>query len=404
METQQEQTALVRQENIQMVVSSAPKAYHDNKISHDKCLEFGNLLLKKIEDNGGMNDQLDSEVADYLTRVGTTLKKINNSRSPVTKLFDDIKKVFTNLENDIDKTKKGTLPFRLQALRDAYARQKFEEAERKRKEEEERQRIAAVKNMYIQDVKDNYRKLVGEAISNACKTLMNLDNNVTLENYQRTYDFIDDFQTELPLEWYKNLKHAVSIPNIPISIDELKQIEINVKNELYKEFSEQYLYEIESTKVYVLERLPSKKMNLEKMAKANAEEAARMKEAMEANMAKESARIEEERKQREQSQQRTAEAAQQINEMNSLFAMAEAAQPAVKAPSVKVSKKIEVLSANGILPIIHLWFSKEGVNLDIEELSKIFKKQITFCEKLANSKNEFIEDKNVRYVDDVKAK
>lgn len=398
----QESTALVKQENIQAIVQSAPKAYETGKISHDKCLEFGNALLKKIEENGGLNDALDAEVADYLVRVGITLKKINDTRTPVTRLFDDIKKVFTALENDIDKTKTGSLPFRLQALRNAYAKQKFEAAERLRKEEEERQRIIAVKNNYIQSVKDDYRRLVSEAINSSCKTLMELDNNVTLENYQNTYKFIDDFQTELPLEWYKNLKHTVSIPNIPISIDELKIIEINVKNELYKKLNAQYIYEIESTKVYVLERLPSKKMNLEKMAKADAEEAARMKEAMEANKAKEAARMEQERKARELEQQQKAEAAQQMNEMNGLFAMAEAAQPVAKT-SVKVSKKIEIVNANGIVPIINLWFAREGVNLELEELCKIFKKQITFCEKLAKE-DVFIEDKNIRYVDDVKAK
>lgn len=398
----QESTALVKQENIQAIVQSAPKAYETGKISHDKCLEFGNALLKKIEENGGLNDELDAQVADYLVRVGTTLKKINDTRTPVTRLFDDIKKVFTALENDIDKTKTGTLPFRLQALRNAYAKQKFEEEERKRKEEEERQRIALLKNKYIQDVREDYRRLLNEAINHSCRTLTELDNNVTLDNYQKTYQFIDDFQTELPLEWFKNLKHNIGIPNFPISIEELRQIEVNIKQDLHKEFSEQYLFEIEGTKLYILERLPSKKANLEKIAKANAEEAARLKAEIEANMAKETARIEEERKQREQEQQRKSEAAQQMNEMNNLFAMAEAAQPVAKT-SVKVSKKIEIINTNGILPIIHMWFSQEGCNLGTDELAKIFKKQITFCEKLAKE-DIFIEDKNIRYVDDVKAK
>ena len=402
MATQETTTVLVRQENIQAIVQSAPKAYETGKMSHDKCLEFGNALLKKIDENGGLNDELDAQVADYLVRVSTTLKKINDTRTPVTRLFDDIKKVFTSLENDIDKTKTGTLPFRLQALRNAYAKQKFEEAERKRREEEARQRAIAVKNQYIQDVRNDYRRLVNEAIGNSCRTLMELDNNVTLENYQKTYDFIDDFQIELPLEWYRGLRHTVAMPNIPIGIDELRQIEVDVKNELCKEFSEQYLYEIESTKLYILERLPSKKANLEKMAKANAEEAERMKAAMEANKAKETARMEAERRQRELDQQKKAESEQQSNEMNSLFAMAEAAQPVAKT-SVKVTKKIEIVNANGIVPIINLWFAREGVNLELEKLCEIFKKQITFCEKLAKE-DVFIEDKNVRYVDDVKAK
>ena len=38
-----------------------------------------------------------------------------------------------------------------------------------------------------------------------------------------------------------------------------------------------------------------------------------------------------------------------------------------------------------------------------EELAKIFKKQISFCEKVANKDGEFINDGSVVYVDDVKA-
>ena len=53
-----------------------------------------------------------------------------------------------------------------------------------------------------------------------------------------------------------------------------------------------------------------------------------------------------------------------------------------------------------------MWWSKEGRFLSMEELSKIFKKQITFCEKLANDKDnpELISSPFVRYEDEVKAK
>ena len=53
-----------------------------------------------------------------------------------------------------------------------------------------------------------------------------------------------------------------------------------------------------------------------------------------------------------------------------------------------------------------MWWSKEGQFLPIEELSKIFKKQLTFCEKVANDKDnpEFIKSPFVRYEEEVKAK
>lgn len=392
--------ALVKQENIQAIVSSTPKAYESNRISHDRCLEFGNALIAKIEAAGGMNEQLDQEVADYLNRVATTLKKINDNRAPVTRLFDDVKKVFTALENDIDKSKAGTLPYRLQTLRNAYAKQKYEEAERKRKEEEARQRALVARNKYIQDVREDYRRLLNEAISNSCRTLARLDNEVTLDNFDRTYRFIEEFPTELPVQWLQEQRHNIGLPSdARLDINELREIETEIKKDLYKEFSDHYAFEVSSTKEYILERMPSRKSNLEKMAKANAEDAARMKAEMEERQRKEQERIEEEKRKK-------AEKERQMAEMEGLFAqealMTEACAPA--APKVKVSKKIQILNTVGILPVIQLWFANEGIDMTIEQLEKMFKKQITYCEKLANNDDVMIEDINVIYVDDVKAK
>lgn len=55
------------------------------------------------------------------------------------------------------------------------------------------------------------------------------------------------------------------------------------------------------------------------------------------------------------------------------------------------------------MQILSMWWAKEGCRMTDGELSKIFKKQITFCEKLANKEGEFISDESVQYIDDVKA-
>ena len=73
-------------------------------------------------------------------------------------------------------------------------------------------------------------------------------------------------------------------------------------------------------------------------------------------------------------------------------------------PKTKVTKKINLLNPEGIMPVISLWWSKEGCTLSVEELSKMFKKQITFCEKLANKDELFIQNESVEYVDEVKVK
>ena len=47
---------------------------------------------------------------------------------------------------------------------------------------------------------------------------------------------------------------------------------------------------------------------------------------------------------------------------------------------------------------------REGNQLPIDELSKIHKKMVTFCEKIANKDDDKINSKYIRYVEEVKAK
>ena len=76
-----------------------------------------------------MTDELDKTAATYLERTRRTVKAMTELRSPVTKLFDQVRKEFTTLENDIDPTKAGTVPYQLQQLRNMYAAKKRAEEE-----------------------------------------------------------------------------------------------------------------------------------------------------------------------------------------------------------------------------------------------------------------------------------
>ena len=137
------------------------------------------------------------------------------------------------------------------------------------------------------------------------------------------------------------------------------------------------------------------------MAQASAEEAARIKAEMEARQRKESEEQEAERRRKEEEEKQKAEMARQQSEMESLFRQ----QSIVSGyqPKVKVEQKINLLNPEGMMPILSMWWSKEGCHLSVEELTKMFKKQITFCEKLAKE-GTYIKDESVEYVEDVKAK
>ena len=127
-----------------------------------------------------------------------------------------------------------------------------------------------------------------------------------------------------------------------------------------------------------------------------------IKAEMEARQRKEAEDQEAERRRKEEEEKQQAELARQQTELQSLFGQ-QAIVSSGYQPKIKVAQKINLLNPEGIMPIISMWWAKEGCRLSVDELAKMFKKQITFCEKLAKE-GTFIEDENVEYVEDVKAK
>ena len=376
---------IIKQENIQTIVSAAPQSYSDNKLSCERCISAGQSILNTITTNGGMTDELDKEAALFIEKARKTVKKMNEKRSPVTKLFDDIRREFTVIENAIDPTKVDTIPYKLQQYRNQYAAKKRAEEEKRRQEEYKRQQAEQARVKLRQDIEGDFKAQFQTYLNQSINWLTTKDNSVTLENYNTVYSEIKNFSASLPADWLHNLHTLIRIPG-NVSVDELRQFETDIKERLGKQFTDQYTAEIQDNKDFILDRLPSKKANLERMARQRKEAEAR----------------EAERKRKEEEEKQKAEMERQQAEMNGLFS--EQASMQNYQPKVKVTQKIELLNPEGIMPILSMWWSKEGCTLSVEELSKLFKKQITFCEKLANKDSVYIENESVQYIDDVKAK
>lgn len=393
--------AIIKQENIQTIVSAAPQSYSDNKLSCERCISAGQSILNTITASGGMTDELDKEAALFIEKARKTVKKMNEKRSPVTKLFDDIRREFTVIENAIDPTKADTIPYKLQQYRNQYAAKKRAEEEKRRQEEYKRQQAEQSRVKLRQDIEGDFKTQFQTYLNQSINWLTAKDSSVTLENYNTVYSEVKNFSVSLPAGWLQNLHTLIRIPG-NVSVDELRQIETDTKERLGKQFTEQYTAEIQDNKDFILDRLPSKKANLERIAQADAADAARAKAEMEERQRKEAQEREAERKRREEEEKQKAEMARQQAEMSGLFA--EQASMQNYQPKVKVTQKIELLNPEGIMPILSMWWSKEGCTLSVEELSKLFKKQITFCEKLANKDSVYIENESVQYIDDVKAK
>lgn len=390
-------------QSVGTIAQVAPQAYKENTISHDRCIQFGKELLKRVETEG-MSDSLDQEIASFIERAKKTLKKMNGKRSAVTQIFDTIRSAYTGLENEVDPAKKGTVPAQLQEVRNKYAAKKREEREAElRQRQQEQARLMAI-SKYTTDVEEDYTRQYNALVTGTINRLMELDKSLTLDNYAIVADGVKNTSDALPQEWFNNLRPQVLLPSA-LSPDEARSIAADVKQKMYQRFTEQYTFEVSATRDDILDRLPSKRKELERMAKANAEEAERIRKAMEERERKEAEQREKERAEREAKEKAAAELAAQKQEMDSLFGEAQLTEMAYQ-PKTQVKKRINVLNAEGFMPIIGMWWSHYGCTLTVAELEKEFKKQLTFCNKLANDKANpiLIQSEHIEYVDDVKAK
>ena len=395
--------AIIKRESVELIASSAPVAYNENQVSRQRCVAAGEEILSEIQ-HEGMTDELDQRAAAYIEKARRTVAKMNDKRAPVTKLFDEIRRQFTTMEADVDPSKKDSVPYRLQQLRNEYAAKKRAEEERRRRAAIIEQQKQASISKYRTDVEEDYRRVFNGILNNSLNSLTAINQKITLDNFDESEKQINAFSSELPEANFSASRSMVLLPtNVPA--DELAKIRQQVLDKLLPKFREQYDSDIVDRKLELATILPSKKQELERAAKASAEEAERIKREMAEREAAEAAAKERERQEREAKEAAAAQMQQQQNEMAALFDGASASVQTYQ-PKTSVKKKISILNPEGFLPVIMMWWQEEGCTLSVEELSKTFKKQLTFCEKLANAKDgaRFIEDESVCYEDEVKAK
>lgn len=397
---------IVRRENVQLIAQSAPEIYQQNTLSCQKCNDFGKRLLDQIKQQG-MNDALDQQCATYIVKARKTVSKMNTSRSAITKLFDQIRSEFTGMENAIDPTKSGSIPYQIQQERNQYAARKRAEEERRRREEMLRQQREAALARYKQDVEDDYKRSFNTYSANSINALTELNSNVTLQNYEEQCRAIKQFSVTLPQDWGAKTPSNVRIPaELADQSDRLRDIRKDILARLMPQFTEQYQFEVGDYRDTITDALPSKKAELERMAKANEEEKKRMAAQLKAKEAAEAARIEAERKRKEEEDAAKKKMQSEASELGNLFGQQATVTPAGYQPKTSVKKRMVFHSPEGILAAVSMWWSKEGQFQSVDDLAKVFKKQITYCEKLANDKDhpEFISSTAVTYQDEVKAK
>jgi len=405
-QTVQTENLPIKVEEFTNIIQAAPDMLSKNQNSAIRCNDSGKTLLDTIESIGEINsDELDTQVAEYIDKTKITVKKMNERRSPLTQLLTRISREFTTLENDINPTNKESISAKLQSFRDKYVAKKL--AEQKEREEAERKRQATEneRSEYRAELALSMQKYYSMFFEEKAIKLENTFAGLTLENFDTQSRQVADFSTiyDAP-DHFKNFRD--DFRSIYLQKADIDKIKLEVVPPLMKDYINRFRNDIQSMKDDLVIKLPSKRKELERIAelrKQDAEAAARAELAAKEREEEEKRKRDEEQKKREADEKIKLEAQASQADIFASFNQTAAAAP-TSIPDAKVTKKIKVHNAKGFLEIYQMWFIGEGAGLSIDELEKVHKKMLTFCEKKANKDNEFITSAFVEYVDDIKAK
>lgn len=375
--------------------------------NHDKGLAKGQSLLDTIESNGGSIDaEMYAEIGTFIENAKKARKMMNEKRAPITQLMDSYRSVFTSLENDMDPTKPGTIPAMLQQKRNEYAA----EVQRKAQEEQRRRQAESMRTQALEGYKTKVLEEWSGRVNWLCEqcgvAIKKQFDALTLQNYEGVRDYIETFKERLPMSqliW--NLQTESRVPR-PSEIPEefnLAEVRMQVYTANCKTMEDRFAEVAKKTKQTYLDMMPAKKEQLE--LAAFDEEAAKAREAeIKAHEQAEAEKMRQAQEQADVKMKQEAEMKSQQAVANSLFGDMEQASlaPVVKTKTKKVMK---ITSPEGFLPLLTYWWSNEGCHQSVEDLTKTFKKMITYAEKAANGKNqEFVQGDGITWEDEVTAK
>lgn len=402
----QANNSLIKVEEFNQIMQSAPATLQRNQASVSACNQTGQALLDTIEAEGGISsDELDATVSKYLEKTKITVENMNKRRKPLTQLLATVSKSFTSLESAIDIKSVTTIPYKLQQARNKYAAKKLEE---QKKREEEARRIQLVENekaQYKADITLLLDTTYANYVSRHIKALSGMYDHATLASYNDVCRQIKEANVTFNwTDFANNVKDTFQTFYMDAAT------RTGIKNELASikkvEYTKRYSFELEDLKQSLIDRLPSLRKQLEEqeeLRRTNAVEAARQEEIRKQKQQEQLRKQEEERKRKEEEAKAKAEADKAAAEVQAAFDFSAASMPSTPTKA-KVKKKIQITNPQGFLQVYQMWFTREGINMSMEDLEKVHKKMLTYCEKVMNKDGEEIKSVFVKYIDDVTAK
>lgn len=370
------------------------KTFAVNRESVDRALLVGKSISPLPEDaTAEVSTAWDNYANNYLAKCNVTLEKVKGSRLASTKILDDAKAWAMEPEKELAAEME-----RIKKLRNDRARKIKEEADRQAQEIE----LQKAYDIHRGQVKAKMKESLELGIANKLKDLENalakLFNECTLDKVSALGPYLDRVKPSLKEEFFDKLLDVPFDQNI-MSVDQFA--DTKAKGKIHFDFTKTNAAYIEmATKTLNAwrEKIPAKKTELERIAKATGEEAAKLKERADRERANEEARRKEEQARQDREIKERAEEEARKSELTANFESQVKTQeltldqegtrktkvfrldPAVEADMVKLSSTIGKL-------ILHVMLAKE-------ETGGIFKRTKSGDIKLD-------EDGNPEYVEGV---
>ncbi len=395
-------------DNTLAIIQSAPDALMLNRATVEKAVAGVKAILLRIKTEG-MSDELDALLNKALVRLKERFAECKDRRTPATKLFDEIRSSFTELEAQIDPAKKGNVYDEAQTARNNWAQHKIN-LQRQREEEQRRKLAADQERITLKsEAEIQLRNGFLSDLSAAKSMLQGFFNSITLSNYAELAEKIFNFSESYSIAEF----NAIPVALRAIYTDQvgIENIIMNAHIGKYDVWFSEYKTAIREMKLDLTDKLNGKKKELDAAEQARlnaiaaqkaaaeakseadrkaAQEAADRAEAEQRRLADERAdREERDRIKREQEDAdaklkaaQEAEANKQLEMTQSLFDNAVETAAVVDEVKAIEGYEIEVINPAGWLQIAQFWFTNEGMKCSNEEIEKkTFKQMKAFCEK-----------------------
>lgn len=347
---------------------------------------------------------IDKRSNDFLANCGKALTEMQEGRKAVTQLMDAIKKMFTEEEGKLDAKKDGK-PALIQQQRNKYAKFLHEEQERQRKESEAK----AAKAKEELDIRTTIKNAISQCLLSYLAKRKNLITNrfheITLDTFGEKSAALKTMPIGFPTDKLGEIVQY-SRPFFSRHSDaEYLVIQGDVHEQYdFSAFHAEYTQQISDLKQSLLDKLPSKKQELEALASADENERIRLENERMNREAEEKRRLEKEADEARLKAEQETELAKASGTAQLLFDQVAETAVETPAPEIRSGFEITVTHPAGWVEVFQFWYQREGCKLKPEDMGKKSLNQMkTFAEGVAKKSGEKIDSKFLNYETAIKS-